>query len=224
MWKSVGNAKPSDAPPSLEQAKAALVLAAFEAATKIIESPGESYTSLHGALKTLESNLETEASRSKPFPATSTGRRTALARWMTDVRHPLTARVAVNHIWSRHFGSAGGGLVPTVFDFGRKGTPPTHPELLDWLAVEFMEHGWSMKHLHRLMVTSAAYRMSSSQIENQKSNRAGDSRPERLAIFAERGRSICGITKSASSDWTTRSRHSCNRPGVKGNTRDVEPC
>jgi hypothetical protein len=67
--------------------------------------------------------------------------------------------VAVNHVWARHFGKP---LVATVFNFGRKGAVPTHPELLDWLAVEFMDHGWSLKHLHRLMVTSAVYRMSSS--------------------------------------------------------------
>jgi len=67
--------------------------------------------------------------------------------------------VAVNHIWTRHMGTP---LVATVFDFGRKGAAPVNPELLDWLAAEFMEHGWSMKHLHRLIVTSAAYRMSSS--------------------------------------------------------------
>ena len=106
----------------------------------------------------VESNLESEASRSKPFPSTSSGRRSMLARWITERRNPLTARVAVNHIWARHFGRP---LVPTVFDFGRKGTPPTHPELLDWLAVEFMDSGWSMKHLHRLMVSSNVYRMSS---------------------------------------------------------------
>jgi hypothetical protein len=93
-----------------------------------------------------------------PRPPTSTGRRTALAAWMTSPENPLAARVAVNHIWMRHFGSP---LVPTVFDFGSNGKPPTHPELLDWLAVELMEHGWSMKHLHRLMVTSQAYRMQS---------------------------------------------------------------
>lgn len=92
------------------------------------------------------------------FNATSSGRRTALATWITDPRNPLTARVAANHIWARHIGQA---LVPTVFDFGRKGTPPTHPELLDWLASELMDNGWSMKHLHRLIVNSAAYRMSS---------------------------------------------------------------
>ena len=94
-----------------------------------------------------------------PFPQVSTGRRTALAEWITDPRHPLTARVAVNHLWARHMGQP---LVATLFDFGRKGAAPTHPELLDWLAVEFIESGWSMKHLHRLIVTSAAYRRSSS--------------------------------------------------------------
>ena len=94
------------------------------------------------------------------FNPTSSGRRTALANWITDPRNPLTARVAANHLWTRHFGTP---LVPTVFEFGRKNPPPTHPELLDWLASELVDNGWSMKHLHRLIVTSAAYRMSSSQ-------------------------------------------------------------
>jgi hypothetical protein len=97
--------------------------------------------------------------RSVPsYPTTSTGRRLALARWITDRRNPLAARVAMNHIWLRHFGRA---LVPTEFDFGRNGQPPTHPALLDWLAAELMERGWSMKAMHRLLVTSAAYRMTS---------------------------------------------------------------
>ena len=98
------------------------------------------------------------------FQPQSTGRRTALAQWLTDAKNPLTARVAVNHIWMRHMGRP---LVSTVFDFGRKGNAPTHPELLHWLASELVDgpqgrHGWSMKHLHRLIVTSAAYRMTSS--------------------------------------------------------------
>ena len=131
----------------------------LETARAAVETPGENFAPLNGALKTLESNLENEDSRRKPFPTTSTGRRTALANWITDPRHPLPARVAVNHVWLRHFGRP---LVPTVFDFGRKGTPPTHPELLDWLAVELVEHNWSLKHIHRLIVTSQAYRMSSS--------------------------------------------------------------
>ena len=94
------------------------------------------------------------------FPRRSTGRRTALAKWITDRRNPLTARVAVNHIWARHMGKP---LVSTVFDFGRNGARPSHPELLDWLAAEFIESDWSMKHLHRLIVTSTAYRMKSSR-------------------------------------------------------------
>ena len=92
------------------------------------------------------------------YPAASTGRRTALANWITSRDNPLAARVAVNHIWMRHFGAP---LVPTVFDFGLNGKPPTHPALLDWLAVELMDAGWGMKAVHRLMVTSAAYRMRS---------------------------------------------------------------
>jgi hypothetical protein len=84
----------------------------------------------------------------------STGRRAALARWLTRKDHPLTARVMVNRLWQHHFGA---GIVATPNDFGAQGDPPTHPELLDWLAVEFMENGWSLKHLHRLMVTSATY-------------------------------------------------------------------
>ena len=138
-------------------------VAARDKAVKAIDEPlGKTYASLQGALKTLESNVESAVSRAKPFPATSTGRRTAFAKWLIDPQHPLTARVAVNHLWLRHFGKP---LVPTVFDFGRRGTPPTHPELLDWLAVELREQGWSMKHLHRLMVTSQTYRLSSSSAD-----------------------------------------------------------
>jgi hypothetical protein len=92
------------------------------------------------------------------YPAQSTGRRLALARWITDAANPLTARVAVNHVWMRHFGEP---LVASVFDFGNHGSLPTHPELLDWLASELVQSGWDLKHLHRLIVTSAAYRRAS---------------------------------------------------------------
>jgi hypothetical protein len=81
-----------------------------------------------------------------------------LARWLTRPDHPLTARVIVNRLWQYHFGR---GLVATPDDFGAHGEAPTHPELLDWLAVELMEHGWSLKHLHRLMVMSGAYQQDS---------------------------------------------------------------
>jgi hypothetical protein len=96
--------------------------------------------------------------KTKAYPASSTGRRLAFARWLTHRDNPLAARVAANHMWIRHFGR---GVVPGAFDFGKNGQPPSHPALLDWLAVEFMERGWSMKELHRLMVTSAAYRQAS---------------------------------------------------------------
>ena len=90
----------------------------------------------------------------------TTGRRLALARWLTQSTHPLTARVMVNRVWHHHFGR---GIVETVGNFGLGGTPPTHPELLDWLAGEFVRGGWSVKHLHRVILLSTAYRQSSRQ-------------------------------------------------------------
>ncbi len=92
----------------------------------------------------------------KPGYKTS-GRRLAFARWLTDPSHPLLSRVQVNRLWARHFGR---GLVATVGNFGRSGTKPSHPELLDWLATEFLANGWSQKAMHKLMVTSTAYRQS----------------------------------------------------------------
>jgi hypothetical protein len=88
----------------------------------------------------------------------TTGRRLAFAKSLTDGKHPLLARVLVNQVWMRHFGK---GLVNSPGDFGQLGERPSHPELLDWLAAEFMESGWSMKHLHRLMMTSQTYQQSS---------------------------------------------------------------
>lgn len=110
------------------------------------------------AAEALKSESETFTLLTPTYPAQSTGRRTALARAIVDRNNPLTARVAVNHIWMRHFGRP---LVESVFDFGRNGKRPSHPELLDWLAVELIEAKWSMKHLHRLIVTSATYRLAS---------------------------------------------------------------
>ena len=85
-------------------------------------------------------------------------RRMALAEWIFRPQNPLTARVMVNRIWQGHFGT---GLVQTPSDFGNNGTKPTHPELLDWLAGEFIRSGWSVKHMHRLIVLSEAYKQSS---------------------------------------------------------------
>ncbi len=94
--------------------------------------------------------------------ARSTGRRLRLAKWLTSPDHPLTARVIVNRIWQRHFGD---GLVGTENDFGVMGELPTHPELLDWLAVDLVEGGWSLKKLHRLIVLSNTYQMAATNNE-----------------------------------------------------------
>ena len=128
----------------LEQAKGdekklAAATRKLEAAVKALKEPAEGYTPI-----------------GPRYPATSSGRRLALARWIAAKDNPLTARVAINHMWLRHFGKP---LVPTVFNFGKSGKAPTHPELLDWLAVEFMDRNWDMKAMHRLMVTSKAYRI-----------------------------------------------------------------
>jgi hypothetical protein len=100
----------------------------------------------------------------RPATPGSTGRRLALAKWIVDRNNPLTARVAVNHVWLRHFGKP---LVPSVANFGLNGKPPTHPALLDFLAVRFVEDGWSMKKLHRLLVTSQTYRLGSQAPEGE---------------------------------------------------------
>ena len=95
----------------------------------------------------------------------ATGRRLALARWLTGPEHPLTARVLVNRVWHQHFGT---GIVKSLDNFGQLGTPPSHPELLDWLAVEFVENGWSVKDLHRLIMTSTAWRQSSTVLSEHE--------------------------------------------------------
>lgn len=93
-----------------------------------------------------------------PGNASSCGLRTQLAQWITDPTHPLTARVWVNRVWQYHFGR---GIVRSSSDFGYQGTPPTHPELLDWLAAELISNGWKLKPLHRLMMLSNTYQMAS---------------------------------------------------------------
>ena len=110
----------------------------------------------------------TESSARAQAEGATSGRRLQLARWLTQPSHPLTARVLINRVWHHHFGR---GIVETLGNFGRSGSLPTHPELLDWLAVDFMENGWSIKRLHRQIMLSSAYRQSSrrtraSDIEN----------------------------------------------------------
>ncbi len=107
-----------------------------------------------------------EASQPTQFPTheTSSGRRTALASWVASPRNPLTARVFVNRLWQGHFGV---GLCNTPNDFGVTGGRPSHPELLDWLALRFVESGWSVKQMHRLILNSYTYRMASSSDSEQ---------------------------------------------------------
>ncbi len=154
----------------------------------------EAEKTLAGAVTKWNAGPDTnfKARTSEKFPTTSTGRRLAFARWVASTNNPLTARVAANQIWLRHFGQA---LVPAPQDFGRASRGPSHPQLLDWLAAELMREGvkgsrveelkssngaradsstlqlfnpstpWSMKHLHRLIVTSSTYRMASTPDE-----------------------------------------------------------
>ena len=93
-----------------------------------------------------------------PFPADAPTNRLGFAQWLVDPRHPLTARVVVNRFWQHYFGV---GLVKTTEDFGMQSDPPSHPALLDWLATEFLRSGWDVKHIQRLILTSATYRQSS---------------------------------------------------------------
>jgi mono/diheme cytochrome c family protein len=110
------------------------------------------------------------------------GRRAALAGWIADGRNPLTARVMVNRVWQWHFGT---GLVATPNNFGKTGRRPTHPELLDWLAARFVADGWSVKKLHRLIMTSAAYRRGAAHPDPEALARL-DPAGELLAVFPPR--------------------------------------
>jgi hypothetical protein len=115
-----------------------------------------------------------------PSPLVTSGGsgRLELARWIASEKNPLTARVMVNRIWQQHFGR---GLVATSDNFGTRGEAPTHPELLDWLACRFIESGWSVKALHRLILNSAAYRRAAA--------------PEALRAADPDGRSIAAMTR-----------------------------
>jgi hypothetical protein len=99
-----------------------------------------------------------------PADAHTSGRRRALAEWLASRENPLTPRVIVNRVWHHHFGR---GIVATLDNFGKMGEQPTHPELLDWLAVEFMNRGWSIKQLHKLIMTSEAYQMASAYVDTE---------------------------------------------------------
>ena len=114
-----------------------------------------------------------------PEGAKFSGRRTAMARWLTDVVHgagALTARVIVNRLWQHHFGT---GLVSTPNDFGQTGTKPSHPELLDWLAAELIRHDWKLKPIHRLLMTSATYQQATARSDSDANDAA-------VALFLRR--------------------------------------
>jgi hypothetical protein len=154
--QDVAAARKQAKPGELTKAEQRLAAArqAAVAATAALAKPSDRYTPL-GPI----------------YPSKSTGRRTALARWITSPENPLFARVAVNHLWRWHFNQP---LVASTHDFGRNGKRPTHPELLDWLATELMSGGWTMKALHRLIVTSDAYRIASHPADRDDPNQAID--------------------------------------------------
>ena len=136
-----------------------------EASRQAVQSANKEFQAAEERLKAVVKG-ETDGESSLPYdplgpncPPVSTGRRLALARWIVQPENPLTARVAVNHIWMRHFGSP---LVDHVDDFGLRSPRPPLMDLLDYLASELIESGWSMKHVHRLIATSAVYRRRSS--------------------------------------------------------------
>jgi hypothetical protein len=175
-------------------------LAALEKETAQEPAASDTFSPLPGATWVATRFLDsTKDDPAVPAVPHSTGRRTALARWISDPRNPLTARVAVNQVWNRHFGAA---LAPALFDFGRKGGTPEHTDLIDWLACELVDSGWSIKHLHRLIVTSAAYRMDSTlagagaELARDPDNRLGwrrtpirlESQVIRDALLAHAGR------------------------------------
>ena len=150
---------------AVEVARAKQVLTQAKAkGTKDLKKPEAGLAAATKAMEVAQAKLKEDGGRYTPlapeFPEKSTGRRAALARWVTDRSNPLAARVAANHIWRWHFGQP---IVASTHDFGRNGALPTHPELLDWLALELMDQGggWSMKSLHKKIVTSDAYKMRS---------------------------------------------------------------
>jgi hypothetical protein len=146
-----------------------------------LESPAEAVTP--GVLSALPGSLDAETPTAwNTIPSGADGRRLALAQWIASPNNPLTARVIVNRVWQQHFGT---GLVATPNNFGKMGRRPTHPELLDWLAVWFVEHGWSIQKLHRLIMTSATYQQSGHHPDLEKLLQS-DPNNERFAFYPPR--------------------------------------
>ncbi len=155
-----------------------------------------------------------------PLPEAADPNRLDLARWITSPANPLMARVTVNRMWQHYFGR---GLVETENDFGTQGTPPTHPELLDWLATEFIRSGWSQKAIHRLIVNSAAYRQASkvrSDLAESDPRNLLLARQSRLRLDAE----IVRDAALVASGMLTRSRGRAERLSAATRASDgIEP-
>jgi len=158
-----------------------------------LPQPRESFILVRGIYDKHGERVEPGVPASLPPPAPDApSNRLGLARWLVDRANPLTARVTVNRYWQMFFGT---GLVRTPEDFGTQGEPPSHPELLDWLAVRFVESGWNVKAMHRLIVTSATYRQSSfaapELLERDPANRLLARGPRhRLSAFALRDQAL----------------------------------
>ena len=146
----------------------------------VLEAPGAKVQP--GVFSAL--GVPVEGAKGDPFvlPEDITQRRLGLAKWITDPRNPLTTRAIVNRVWQYHFGKP---LAGNPNNFGVKGAKPTHPELLDWLAADFVDNGWTLKRLHRLIMTSQAYQMASSHPQAEKL-RTTDANNDRLAFFPTR--------------------------------------
>lgn len=166
--------------PMLNQAKQAIETAkkALAAAREALHKTDGNYRHIEGSKVALVKWVATDAAKEKAeaelgeiFPKTSTGRRLALARWIASASNPLTARVIINHVWTRHFGSS---LVPDVSDFGLRTPPPLHQDVLDTLAADFVENGWCFKRLHKQLVLSRLYHTSSSNAGADKTTLAAD--------------------------------------------------
>ncbi len=145
-----------------------------------LASPAEAVTP--GVLSAMLGASARQGREPDVVPDATEGRRLALARWIVSHENTLTARVIVNRVWQQHFGK---GLVATPNNFGKMGARPTHPELLDWLATWFIENGWSLKKLHTLVITSAAYQQASERSDID-ALRQIDSKNDLLAYFPPR--------------------------------------
>lgn len=170
----------------LEQTRKKLANIEPETTLVMVESsPRETRFMKRGNFKTPGEKVSPGTPSVLHAPKSPVKNRLDFARWIVDPENPLTARVVVNRYWAEIFGR---GLVNTLEDFGTQGDPPTHPELLDWLAVEFMESGWSRKHILRLIVTSHTYRQSSrmnQQLREQDPKNAYLARGPRFRLPAE---------------------------------------